>query len=167
MSGPDQRLLEADLMSAEYRNGVAKGLWDRVVGDALPPEGASWPNVYFWMAAAPRAGAPDRYYVSLNLAGYRSVPPTGPFWDPTTKQRLDFSKWPKGKPDSRFAMVFRTQGFSAQGKAFYHPYDRAPASDHPQWKTEQPHLVWTSSHTIVDYLEEFQSLLMSGDYLGI
>jgi hypothetical protein len=166
MLPPDQRLFEADLQLAEYRNGVAKGLWDQLIGDALP-EATAWPSVYFWMAAAPRIGTPGRYYVALNLSGYRSVPPTGPFWDPVTKQRLDFAKWPKGKPESRFATVFRTEGFSAQGKAFYHPYDRAPVSDHPQWKTEQPHLVWTSSHTIVDYLEEFQSLLMSGDYLGI
>jgi hypothetical protein len=166
MSGPDQRLFQADLQSAECRDAVAKGLWDQVVGDVLP-EGTAWPNIYFWMAAAARTDAPDRYYIALNLAGYRSVPPTGCFWDPVTKQRLDFKKWPKGKPGSRFATVFRTSGFAAAGKAFYHPYDRAPVSDHPQWKTEQPHLVWTSSHTIVDYLEEFQSLLMGGDYLGI
>lgn len=44
--------------------------------------------------------------------------------------------------------------------------DRAPLSDHPNCPTEQPHLVWTSSHTIVNYLEEFQSLL-SGDYVGV
>ena len=68
MLGPDQRLFEADLQLAEYRNGVAKGLWDQVAGDTLP-ESTVWPSVYFWMAAAPRNGAPDRYYVALNLAG--------------------------------------------------------------------------------------------------
>ena len=44
MLGPDQRLFEADLQLAEYRNGVAKGLWNHVVGDALP-EGTVWPSV--------------------------------------------------------------------------------------------------------------------------
>ena len=62
------------------------------------PTAAAWPSVYFWMAAAPRTGAPDRYYVALNLSGYRSVPPTGPFWDPVKKQVLERGKWPKGKP---------------------------------------------------------------------
>lgn len=166
MSSPDQRLFEMHLRLPEYLDGVAKGLWGQVGSDDLPG-GTAWPNVYFWMAAAPREGAPDRYYVALNLQGYGNQSPTGPFWDPTTKKSLEISKWPKGKPNSRFAMVFRTDGFEFAGKAFYHPYDRSPASDHPKWKTEQPHLVWTSAHTIVDYLEEFQSLLMSGDYLGI
>lgn len=166
MLPPDQRLLESDLLSADYRNGVAKGLWGRAEADVLP-DSAAWPNVCFWMAAAPRPGAPDRYYVTLNLSGYRNVPPTGPFWDPVKKQTLELAKWPKGKADSRFALVFRTSGFTFAGRAFYHPYDRAPLSDHPNWAAEQPHLVWTSSHTIVNYLEEFQSLLNSGDYVGV
>ncbi len=166
MFAPDHRLFEADLLSAEYRNGVAKGLWAEAGAGALP-DGAAWPNAYFWMAAAPRTGAPDCYYVALNLSGYRSLPPTGPFWDPVKKQTLELGKWPKGKPNSRFATVFRTEGFSAAGRAFYHPYDRAPVQDHPQWRTEQPHLIWTSSHTIVNYLEEFQSLLTCGDYVGV
>jgi hypothetical protein len=166
MLAPDQRLFEADLLSAEYRNGVAKGLWAEAEANARP-DGAAWPNAYFSMAAAPRTGAPDHYYVALNLSGYRSVPPTGPFWDPVKKQVLELGKWPKGKPGSRFATVFRIEGFSAAGRAFYHPYDRAPAQDHPQWRTEQPHLIWTDSHTIVNYLEEFQSLLVCGDYVGV
>lgn len=166
MLPPDQRLFESDLMSAAYRNGAMKGFWGAAGADALPV-GAAWPSAYFWMAAAPRTGAPDRYYVALNLSGYRNVPPTGPFWDPVKKQTLELGKWPKGKPNSRFALVFRTNGFSFAGRAFYHPYDRSPLSDHPNWPTELPHLVWTSSHTIVDYLEEFQSLLTSGDYVGV
>ena len=168
MAGPDQRLFEADLLSAEYRAGVAKGSWGQAEACALPEgERAAWPNAYFWMAAARRDRAPDRYYVALNLQGYNAVPPTGPFWDPVKKQVLELAKWPKGKPGSRFALVFRTNGFSAHGRAFYHPYDRAPVQDHPQWRTEQPHLIWTETHTIVDYLEEFQTLLTSADYIGV
>jgi hypothetical protein len=161
----DQRLFETHLRQPEYLDGVKKGLWGQVTGDGLP-EGAAWPNVYFWMKAAPREGAPDRYYVALNMQGYGTQPPTGPIWDPLTQKTLDLNKWPKGKPNTRFAQVFRTHGFSFQGRALYHPYDRSPLSDHPQWKAEQPHHVWTSSHTIVDYLEEFQSMLMSEDYIG-
>ena len=134
MLAPDQRLFEADLQSAAYRSGVTKGLWAEAEA-AARPDGGAWPNVYFWMAAAPRTGAPDRYYVALNLSGQAGPrPPTGPFWDPVKKQPLELGKWPKGKPNSRFATVFRTSGFSAAGRAFYHPYDRAPVQDHPQWR---------------------------------
>jgi hypothetical protein len=163
MDGLDQRLFEADLVSAPYKIGEAKGRWGQVAGNALPA-GAAWPMAYFWMAAAQREGAPDRYYVALNLKGYNSVPPTGPLWDPVTKETLALAKWPKGKAGSRFSIVFRTDGFTFAGRALYHPYDRSPVSDHPSWKSEQQ--IWTSNLTIVDYLEEFQSLLASEDYLG-
>lgn len=166
MQSPDQRIFEADLQSANYRNGVFKGLW----GEPNPeecPEGASWPNAYFWMAAAPRPGAPDRYYVALDMSGYRGRPPTGPLWDPEKRQTLEISRWPKGIPGSRFAQVFRTDGFSFAGRALYHPYDRSPLSDHANWVNEHPNHVWTHNHTIVDYLEEFQSLLASKDYVGV
>lgn len=168
MLPPDQRLLETDLKLAEYRDGAKKGLWGQADAAALPAGGAVWPNGYFWMAATPRRAAPDRFYVALNLAGYRAVPPTGAFWDPEKKQTLELGKWPKGKAGSRFALVFRTDGFTFAGRAFYHPYDRSPLSDHPEWgKTEHLQWVWGPSHTIVDYLEEFQSLLTCGDYVGV
>jgi hypothetical protein len=166
MFPPDQRLFEADLQSAPYRIGAAKGLWAQAEAEVLP-DGAAWPRAFFWMAAASRANAPDRYHVALNLSGYRSVAPTGAFWDPAKKATLDLAKWPKGKPGSRFAMVFRTAGFNGCGSAFYHPYDRVATVGHTEWPKQQPHLIWTNEHTIVDYLEEFQSLLMAGDYLGV
>jgi hypothetical protein len=164
MLPPDQRQFEEDLQSAPYRIGAAKGLWGQAETDALP-EGAAWPKAFFWMAASPRANAPNRFYVALDLAGYRSVPPTGTFWDPEKKAILEQGKRPKGRPGSRFAMVFRTDW--QNGKAFYHPYDRVAAQGHNDWRKQQPHLIWTSSHTVVDCLDEFQSLLMTGDYIGV
>lgn len=160
MSLPDQRLLEADLASAEFRCGVAKGLW------GLESELSAWPAMCFWLAAAERGDAPRRYYVRLDMTGYRSAPPTGSFWNPESKTHLPRSQYPKGKPGSRFAMVFRIDSWRDSHNAFYHPYDRIAAHGHNEWPTAMPHLIWTSRHTIVDYLEEFQSLLMSGDYIG-
>jgi hypothetical protein len=164
MDGPDQRLFEDDLLLADFRAGVLNGFWDLAGADVLP-DSPAWPHRVFWLAAGARANAPDRYYIKLDLAGYRSVPPTGTFWDPATKALLDFSKRPKGKQDSRCARIFRTDW--ENGLAFYHPYDRVAARGHAQWAREQPHRVWTSNHTIVDYLAEFHSLLNCGDYVGI
>ena len=157
MQSPSQRLLEADLQSAEFRNGVLKGYWDMVAQD--------WPQVILWIRAAPRKDASDRYYVALNLDGYRSSAPTGTFWDSETNKMLDIAKRPKGKENSRFAKVFRTDW--EEGRAFYHPYDRRAADSHNNWRNQQPHLVWTSNHTIVDYLEEIHSLLNSDEYIGV
>jgi hypothetical protein len=164
MKHPDQRLFEEDLLSAEFRNGAVKGLWGLPSPDILP-DGVVWPKVILWIAAPARPTAPDRFYICLDATGYRSEPPTGTFWDLANKASLEFAKRPKGKSDSRFAKVLRTDWEG--GSAFYHPYDRVAAKGHPNWVTEQPHLIWTADHTIVDYLEEFQSLFNSGDYLGV
>lgn len=157
MKSPSQRLFEADLQSVEFRSGVLNEYWGVAALD--------WPRVILWIRAAPRSGAPDRYHVALDLEGYRAAAPTGTFWDPATVTRLDAERRPKGKADSRFAKVFRTDW--EDGRAFYHPYDRVAADSHPDWRTQQPHLVWTSDRTIVDYLEEIRSLLNSGDYVGV
>jgi hypothetical protein len=164
MDKPDQRLFGDDLLSAEFRIGVVKGRWG-LPGPEVLPVSLEWPQNILWITAAVRANAPERFYLLLDAAGYRSVPPTGAFWDSTVQSTLEISKRPKGKQDSRFAKVFRTDWKNAS--AFYHPYDRVAIQDHPAWAKEQPHLVWTSNHTIVDYLEEFHSLLNSGDYLGV
>lgn len=162
MESPDQRLFKVDLATADFLSGVAKGLWSlAAVGDT-----DTWPDAYFWMAAAKRDNAPERYYVRLDMTGYRLAGPTGRFWDPETKQDLPLANYPKGKSGSRFAMVFRTDSWAESNKAFYHPYDRMAAKGHGDWPCTMPHLIWTADHTIVDYLEEFQSLLNSGDYLG-
>ena len=163
MDTPDKRLFESDILCAEFRSGVVRGWWGLPEERILPAE-AAWPIRILWIAAAPRETAPDRFYISLNLGGYRTVPPTGTFWDPATKSMLDVAKRPKGRQRSRFAKVFRTDW--EKGRAFYHPYDRVATRGHPDWPVQQPHLVWTANHTIVDYLVEFHSLLNSGDYLG-
>jgi len=164
MEHPDQRLFDDDLRSVAFRTGVIAGRWERSDG-GLPAADLPWPAVIFWIAAAHRNNAPDRFFVCLDVAGYRAVPPTGTFWDAATKTTLEFTKRPKGQADSRVAKVFRTDWES--GRALYHPYDRVAAQSHPQWAGEQPHLVWTANHTIVDYLSEIHGLLNSGDYVGV
>ena len=169
MKKPDQCLFEEDLLSVEFRIGVSKGQWGLPDADVLPNQ-PDWPKMVLWIAAATRANSPDRFYLLLDLAGYRSVPPTGTFWDPSTKCMLDFSKRPKGRPDSRFAKIFRMDWPGSpqeHGSAFYHPYDRVAIQGHAEWPKQQPHFVWTSDRTIVDYLEEFHALLNLEDYIGV
>jgi hypothetical protein len=165
MEQPDKRLFEADLASAEFRNGMVNGWWGVPDDGTLPAGVLVWPRIVLWIAAAPRNDAPERYYLSLDLAGYRSAAPTGTFCDPATGSMLEAAKRPKGRAETRFARVFRTDWKG--GRAFYHPYDRVAANGHKDWSLTQPHLVWTANHTIVDYLAEFHALLNSGDYLGI
>ena len=162
MDAPDKRALLADFEEAPFRIGVEKGRWD-LADPGLLPEGFAWPMVVFWIAAAPREGAPDRFYIRLDCEGYPTQPPTGTFWDPETKQSLAVANRPKGK--ERVGLVFRTDW---QGdRAFYHPYDRVAAQSHPDWPAQYPHQVWTREHSIVDLLSELHALLNCADYTGL
>ena len=127
MDAPDRRLFEADIQSAEFRTGVITGRWGIPDEDVLPA-GLGWPTRVLWIAAATRVASPDRFQVSLDLSGYRAAPPTGTFWDPTTKSLLEFAKRPQGREGSRFAKIFRTDW--EKGRAFYHPYDRVATAGH-------------------------------------
>jgi hypothetical protein len=109
MEPPDKRLFDADLAAADFRNGVVNGWWDLAEAEVLPP-GLTWPRAILWIAPAPRSDAPSRFYVSLDVAGYRAVPPTGAFWDLAANGPLDAARRPKGRDGSRVAKVFRTAG---------------------------------------------------------
>ena len=163
MEPPDRRAFQTDVESVGFRNGVVKGRWG-FPDHGIPATPPTWPYVILWIAAAERQNSPDRFYLRLNLEGYRTEAPTGTFYDPATGSPLDLTMRPKGRPGSRVEKVFRTDWKS--GNAFYHPYDRVALPGHENWETENPNVVWTAEHTIVDYLLEFRKLLNSKDYLG-
>lgn len=164
MNTPDQRAFEADIEGADFQIGASKGMWGLAEANQLPDD-LVWPKIVLWVASAEREHAPPRFYLLLDLDNYRAVAPTGAFWDLDAKVALPTTMWPKGKPGSRTAKVFRTDWDNAV--ALYHPYDRRASGSHPNWKHEQPHLVWNSMHTIADYLTEIHGLLNSRNYIGI
>ena len=165
MLEPDQRVFEADLLSPEFRIGEMKGWWGNA-DDATRPSDASWPKVFLWVAAAARPGSPERFYLALDVSGYRNVPPTGAFWDSIKKSALEYSLFPKGATNSRVAKVFRTDLWATTNRALYHPYDRVAAQGHAEWK-QNPNMVWDSNHTIVHYLCEIRRQLNCGEYIGV
>ncbi len=155
---PDQRAISADLRDARFRIGVLEGRWG-----LAPDEAVSWPHVVLWVAAAPRAKAPDRYYFREDCTGYPSDAPTGSPWDVQKRAMLEHPKWPGGT--GQVAKVFRPDW--ENGRAIYHPYDRVAAAGHENWRTQHPHLIWDANHTIVDLLEQLHLLLNSEEYAGV
>ena len=68
MLHPDQRLFEADLLTAEFRVGQAKGCWGLMEDPALAIT-TTWPKVFLWVAATPRPNAPERFCLALDVTG--------------------------------------------------------------------------------------------------
>lgn len=154
-----QRLLVEDLAGAAFRAGESRGDW-RLVGVAseLP-----WPYVFTHILAAQREDSPVEWLVRWEVNGYGSGPITGGFWDSSTGTYLAKDKWPRGKPGSVVASVFKTEGWAAPGEGFYHPWDRRALQGHP-WA--DPRFAWSSKVTIAEYVAQFHRWLTCEDYLG-
>lgn len=157
-----QRLLEADLQKAEFRIGVSKGYWTLDSGVAE----SDWPHVYTWIQAAPRTNSPDRLLVHWNVDGYGSQPQTGAFWDESANTFLPAGKWPKGRPGSTVASVFKVSGWAVPAQGFYHPYDRLARNGHNEWPNQNPQYVWSEKITLTDFISLIHRWLNCEDYHG-
>lgn len=151
-----QRLLEAELTGARFRAGEARGHWAL----AAPLSEMVWPFVDIWVSAAPRPNGPNHWLVRWDVDNYGSQANTGGFWDPVTNAYLAPARWPKGRPGSTVAAVFKVEGWAAPGRGFYHPYDRHAIPGHPWPNT------WTSQVSLTDFLTLVHRWLNCGDYLG-
>jgi hypothetical protein len=161
VSSNAQRMLKEDLAGADFRVGEARGDWS-LVGSIDELE---WPHVFTEIAAAPRVESPDKWLVRWDATGYGSGPITGGFWDAATGTFVAKDKWPKGRPGSTVATVFKTDGWLKPGEGFYHPWDRTALQGHEQqWNDAR--WLWTVKVTIADYVALFHRWLNSEDYLG-
>lgn len=158
-----QRLLEGDLDRVEFRVGVDKAQWTL----AEPVSEASWPFVYTWVTAAHRGKGPARWLVRWDVAGYNAQRTSGAFWDSEKNDFLDKGAWPKCQGDSVPAGVFKTEGWAAPGRGFYHPYDRLAWPGHEaQWTQSHPQFLWTAANTLTDFVVLVHRWLNSEAYLG-
>jgi hypothetical protein len=157
-----QRLLEADLQRADFLVGVDKGHWSLL----HPVSESEWPRVFTWVRAASRPTGPEQWLVRWDLAGYNEQSPTGAFWDVTAGALLPGALWPKAQADSVAAKVFRIDGWTQSGKAFYHPYDRLARHDHTDWPKQNPAYVWTNKNTLTDFIVLVHRWLNCEAYIG-
>lgn len=159
MSSNAQRLLEADLTGVAFRAGELRGDW-ALVGAVRD---LGWPYVFTHVTAAARSSGPERWLVRWDATNYGSGAITGGFWDAESNMFLAKEKWPKGRPGSVVATVFKTDGWAAPGQGFYHPWDCKALPGHP-WT--DPRWAWKPDVTIAEYNAQFHRWLTSGDYLG-
>lgn len=155
---PDQQAFEDDLCAVPYALGEMEGHWGRV-----SVETAAWPSTIFWVRAAARPNAPDRYYFRLLCDGYPAQGPTAAFWNVESNTFLEHQRFPRGT--GQVQAVFRTDWNS--GQALYHPMDRVAAQGHSDWNTQHQGSLWHSKRTVADFLEVMYGLLNSTSYTGL
>jgi hypothetical protein len=155
-----RRLIEAELASAEFRAGEIRGWWRL----ATPIDQLQWPCVFTRVRAAPRPNSPDEWLVRWDVDNYTAQRCTGGFWDESKGEFLAAASWPKGREGSTVAAVFKTQGWAAPGRGFYHPWDRLAAPGHAEWTDVS--FNWRPEITLTDYISQFHRWLNCEDYRG-
>lgn len=145
---PDEQSLRADLASARFLSGEDRNRWQC--------KKLEWPFVYINVIARDRR----EYTLRLDCSGFPTTPPTGTFWDLSTKSKLSFDKWPQG--GERLQLAFKP-GWKS-GDALYIPCDRESIVGHDCWFAQYPQLIWKPAKGISHYLEVIHELLQSRDY---
>jgi hypothetical protein len=150
---PDERTFRAHLHGGNFLRGAARGRW-RLVS-------LSWPVAVIAIGAAHRSGSPAEYGFRFELTNYPQAGPTAQPWDSNHDTALAVGRWPTGK--SRVAAAFNA-GWNPS--ALYLPCDRIAIQGHDGWRTQHPHLIWSPTGDITQYLRIVHELLNSSDYTG-
>lgn len=161
MSSSHEKLLQEDLLRADFRIGVDKGYW--AINEDEPSD---WPFLYTDIKPASRVNGTEIFVVKWDLTGYNANPPNGAFWDTATHDYLPIERWPKGKSGSVVEGVFKTAGWTNPGKGFYHPFDRTALNGHHDWPRDNPAFIWGADNTITDFICLVHRWLNSEEYIG-
>lgn len=151
---PDQRAFNLDANKPTFLAGVHRGDW-RI-------EEVAWPTVDIFIAAAPRPGAPTRFWLRCDFTNYPADAPTATPWDLDTNNKLAAGKRPKG---DHVGMVFRSDW--EEGRALYAAYDRVALIGHPNWRTEYPRTAWNGTQDLAWWAMRIWELVNDDDYLGV
>jgi len=149
---PDEALFNEHLSDPAFLAGCDRGKW----GLHGSVEAAPWPSALFWIAAAAKIGAPDRYSFKFDLDGYPAKAPAACPWDVAKSARLEVGLWPKGP-------LLVSKVFNG-GASLYAPCDRNAMPGHGEWQNVHKQWWWQSSHTFVNYLKFVHGLLHTEDY---
>jgi hypothetical protein len=153
---PAQHAFLSHVKSAPFQVGATRNMWGYLDED---PDSPVWPAAYCWVAAAAKAGFPDRFSLRFDLTGYPEQAPTAMFWDMDKNGKLSAALWPKGT--GHLPVVFNP------GNNFlYAPCDRgANPAGHGDWPVLHPQYYWQSTFTIVTYLNFVYENLHAPEYL--
>lgn len=151
--GPDQRALCAHVEQGPFLSGMDRGRW-RLIKIA-------WPHVVIAVSAAADRG-PAEYAFRFECTNYPQIAPTAQPWDVERNVPLDHNRWPGGR--ARVPLAFNP-GWKG-GTCLYLPCDRLSIEGHAPWQTQHPHMIWSPSGDITQYLRIIHELLNSSDYTG-
>lgn len=158
VDAPDKRCFQRHIQNGRFRLGVEDNKW-RLISSNL----SGWPKVVIMVRATFLDNAPAEYAFRFDLDQYPNQAPTAQPWDSDSNSPLPPDKWPRGKPNSRVAQVFRPEWNQT---ALYLPCDRLAIQGHPDWLNVHRRYLWSGDKDISFFLNILHELLTSSNYQG-
>jgi hypothetical protein len=138
----------ADLESAAFKVGVARGMWQLVE--------AQFPFYVFAVTEDGSEGQDKEHFFRFELNGFPAVAPWAQIWDFAGSVELPLPQRPQRNTLQRES--FKTW----QQPAVYRPWDRF-AGAHFDWNTKYPDLPWNPSRNLSFVLNDLHQILNRGD----
>lgn len=138
--------VSADLSSARFLAGVARGQW-RLISN-------NFPILLVAVAATEPDLSKSEYCFRFELTGFRATAPEARIWDLKTNELLAPNRRPKGS--ARVVEAFKAWGSGT----VYRPWDRL-AGAHSDWAQRFPTLLWHPKRDLVFPFEDLHGLLAS------
>lgn len=155
---PSERAFYEDVEKARFQAGLDKHRWQ-----LARPRQETWPIVHINVFVPARPSGPNAYTLRFDLTSYPSQAPTARLWDLDSNAPLAFAKWPGGT--GRVVAAFNP-AWNA-GTAVYLPCDRTALIGHDGWKQQHPHLLWSPTGDITQFLWMVYEILNSPEYTGL
>lgn len=152
---PDERVLRQHLEEGPFQSGIANNRWQLIE--------ENWPFLLVAVTAATRERSPSEYAFRFQCENYPATAPTAQPWDTSTNKPLAHNQWPTGR--ERVPAAFNP-GWK-NGQCLYLPCDRIAMQGHNGWVVKYPHMLWSVSGDITQYLNIIYELLNSNDYTGV
>lgn len=159
VNSPDKQCFRNHIQNGRFRLGIEDNKWRLISTDLV-----DWPKTIIAIRPAPLDNAPGEYTFRFDLDQYPNQAPTAQPWDAENNTPLAPDKWPKGKPDSRVAQVFRPEW--NRGQSLYLPCDRLAIQGHPDWVNQHRRYLWSVDKDISFFLGILYELLNSSNYQG-
>ena len=143
--------VDADLASARFRAGVARGRWRKIFYE--------FPVLVVAVAAVEPDGKRSEYDFRFELTGFPGANPEVRIWDRAKNDLLEASLRPKGS--NRVTEAFKKW----RDETVYRPWDRR-GSQHNNWARDFPALAWHPGRDLTFILEDLHGLLTANSLAG-
>lgn len=142
--------VRADLVSARFRAGCARGSWRLVSADRQV--------LLIAVMTIPGRQRRSEYAFRFDVTDFPTQAPEVKIWDPAQGVSLPLAERPTGTP--HIADAFKDGWPGTGAPSVYRPWERSGVT-HNNWRATHPYLIWHAGRDLAFVLEDLYALINS------